>query len=126
MADPIEVITAAELISYPGSGNPSEPDAAYYVGLVNGLVTEAWATPEDPVPYWVKAIALEAAARVSRNPKRLESWTRSLDDGSRTERVSRADLERAGIYLTDTDQARLGGTTRRRRRFSTIRTTPGW
>lgn len=126
MADPIEVITAEQLVSYPGAGSPSPEAAAYYVQLVNGMVTEAWAAPVDPVPFWVQSIALEAAARVSRNPKRLQSWTRSVDDGSRTERASEADLQRAGLFLTEDDRARLGGRRQRRQRFGTIRVTPGW
>ena len=85
MSESIEIITAVDLMAYPGAGNPSDEDAAVWVMLVNGLVTEAWASPEDPVPFWVKTIALRTAARAASNPKGLASWTRSLDDGSRTD-----------------------------------------
>lgn len=121
MADPIEIITAPELIAYPGSGSPSVPDATFYAEQVNGLVTEAWKNAEEPVPYWVRGIALEVAGRASRNPKGLTSWTRSADEGSRTERVSEAQLERVGIYLTDEERARLGGKKVRQSRYGTIR-----
>lgn len=127
MADPIEVITSQQLVSYPGAGQPTPEEAAYYVQLVNGLVTEAWANPVDPVPFWVQAIALEAAARVSRNPKRLQSWTRSIDDASRTERASEADLKNAGVYLSDRERLRLAGKKHNRRhKYGTIRVRPGF
>jgi hypothetical protein len=125
MAESIQIITAGDLTAYPGAGNPTDEDAAIWVTLVNGLVTEAWKTPETPVPFWVKTIALETAARAARNPKGLASWTRSLDDGSRTERLPDA-AARAGVYLTDVDRARLRGETRRRRRFGTIRVAIGY
>lgn len=125
MADPIEVITAEQLIAYPGSGFPTQADADFYTELVNGLVTDAWATPVEPIPVWVVALALEAAGRASRNPKGLVSWTRSLDDGSRTERLPEA-AARVGVYLTDAELARLAGKKRRRSRYGTIRLGVGY
>lgn len=119
MSDPIQIITGAELASYPGSGNPSLTDATRWAEIVNGVVTDAWAVPENPVPYWVKAIALECGARAARNPKGLQSWTKSVDDASRTERFAAA--ARTGVFLTDDELARLGGKKRRRQRYGTIR-----
>lgn len=125
MAESIHIISAEDLMSYPGAGRPSEEDAAIWVMLVNGLVTEAWKSPEDPVPFWVKTIALRTAARASSNPKGLASWTRSLDDGSRTERLPEA-AARAGLELDPGDRARLRGQKRRRNRFGTIRVSLGY
>lgn len=125
MSTPITIITGTQLASYPGAGSPSPADAAVYAELVNGVVTEAWKCPVDPVPAWVRAIALEVGARASRNPKGLQSWTRSVDDASRTERYSDSGA-RAGIYLTPEEAARLGGKARRRSRYGTIRVGQGF
>lgn len=126
MAESIEIITADDLVAYPGAGKPSEEDAAIWVMLINGLITEVWKTPEDPVPFWVKTIALSTAARASSNPKGLASWTRTLDDGSRTERLPDAAV-RAGLRLDDADRRRLRGLgPRRRNRFGTIRVDIGY
>lgn len=125
MADPIVIITGPQLASYPGSGSPTAADARTYAELVNGLINEAWRTPVEPVPAWVRAIALEVGARAARNPKGLQSWTRSIDDGSRTERLAESGA-RAGIYLTDDEAARLGGNKRRRQRYGTIRVGLGY
>lgn len=128
MADPIEIITAYDLVSYPGAGSPTMDDAEVHVFWANQIVTEAWADPADPVPYAVRAIALEVASRVSRNPRRLESWTKRLDDASKTERVSAGDLARAGYFLTPEERMMLAGKTarRRRNRYGTIRLGHGY
>lgn len=123
--DPIQIITGPELASYPGAGSPPAADAAAWAKIVNGVITDAWANPVDPIPYWVKAIALEAGARAARNPKGLQSWTRAVDDASRTERYSEA-AARTGVYLTDDELARLQGRRRRRARYGTIRTGIGY
>lgn len=127
MPSTTEVISAQQLIDYPGSGSPTPKNAATYARLVNGLVNEVWAEPIEPVPFWVHALALEVGARASRNPKGLQSWTRSLDDGQRTERISEDAAKHVGVYLTDDERNRLLGkpAARRRRRFGTIRVTPG-
>jgi hypothetical protein len=126
MAESIQIITAGDLMAYPGAGSPSEEDAAVWVMLINGLITEEWKTPEDPVPFWVKTIALATAAPCASNPKGLQSWTRTLDDGSRTERLPEA-AARAGLRLADADRRRLRGLgPRRRSRFGTIRVGIGY
>lgn len=126
--DPIEVITTTELATYLGT-DPGDPPAAYdqYVLFANGVVTEAWADPVDPIPWWVKSIALEAAGRAGRNPKGLSSWSRSIDDGSRTERLPEQ-AARAGVFLTTDEEVRLGrGVGRKRpRRFGSVRTRLGY
>lgn len=103
MTDIIDVSAAA---SYAGVGVRDFP--AIWVTLANGVVAEAWANPSTPVPAWVRGIALEVVARSIRNPKGLSSWTKSVDDGSRTERLP-DDAARAGIYLTDEERAQLQG-----------------
>jgi hypothetical protein len=125
MSDPISIINGPMLASYPGAGQPTASDARTYADLVNGVITEAWRNPETPVPVWVKAMALEVGARAARNPKGLASWTRSVDDASRTERLPDA-AARAGIYLTDDERARLGGNKLRRQRYGTIRVGLGY
>lgn len=117
----MEIITVADLTNYLGSATPAPSNAEFIVELVNDLVTEAWAEPVDPVPSRVKLIALEVAARPARNPKGLSSWTRSVDDASRTERLSDS-AARTGVFLTDEEAAYLSGALRRRRnRYGTIR-----
>ena len=125
MAESILIITAEDLMSYPGAGNPSREDADIWAELVNGLVSEAWKAPEQPVPFWVRTIALRTAARASANPKGLASWTRTIDDGSRTERLPDA-AARAGLHLDADDRRRLRGQRRRRSRFGTIRVDLGY
>lgn len=122
----MEVITPDEVISYLGAGTPVESGRLnLIVGLTNGLITDRWANPTmppAPVPAWVRSIALEVAARPLRNPGGLASVTRSIDDASRTERLSDT-AARAGVFLTPEEDARLAnrGSTRRRGRYGTIR-----
>ena len=123
MADPIDIIDADDLVAYLRSGTADQ--VAVFVDLANALVTEAWVDPVDPIPVSVQSITLEVAARPARNPKGLASWSRSIDDGSRTERLpDRA--ARAGVYLLDHERRELRGKPRSRRRLQPIRTRPGW
>lgn len=123
MADALAIINAAAAASYTGTAVDDFP--SIWVDLTNGVVTEAWKNPVDRIPAWVQGIALEVVARPIRNPKGLSSWTRSVDDGSRTERLPDA-AARAGIYLLPDELRRLRGETRRRQRFGTIRTRVGY
>lgn len=116
--DEDEIISAEQVLEYLGLSD--RPGVDTIVELTNGLVSEKWTNPESPVPYWVTSIALEVAARPLRNPKGLASWTLSVDDASRTERLPEAVAARAGVYLTSTERRRLAG--RRRRRYGTVRT----
>jgi hypothetical protein len=114
----MEIITTADLTGYLGS---TPTNAATLVELANGLVTDAWKDPVEPIPTWVRAIALEAAARPGRNPKGLASWTKSLDDASRTERLPEY-AAKAGVFLTEDELTKLMGIKRRRKnRYGTIR-----
>jgi hypothetical protein len=117
----IEIIDEPKVLNYLGLS--AHPGSTTIVELTNGLVSEAWKNPTDEIPYWVTAIALEVAARPLRNPKGLASWTLSHNDTSRTERLPETAAQ-AGVYLTDAERARLRG--RRRRRWGTIRTAPGY
>lgn len=124
MADPIDIIDSGDLATYLGSTATAQYDV--YVELANDQVTEAWAEPTpDDIPAWVRGIALEAAARAARNPRGLESWTRSIDDGSRTERLPK-DAARAGVFLTDDERTRLGRVGNKRSRFGSVRTRVGY
>jgi hypothetical protein len=96
----------------------ANPGLQYLVGLVDGLVAEHWAAPVAPVPTSVLTVALEVASRAWLNPRGLSSWTRSVDDASRTERLPEQ-RARAGVYLTDGELAVLKG-------GSTTRVRMGW
>src|SRR5436189_584820 len=114
----MDIINTGDLTNYVGSTPPND---AMLVELANGLVSDAWANPIEEVPTWVTAITLEAAARSARNPKGLSSWSRAIDDASRTERLPEH-AARAGVFLTQDETDRLMGVTRRRRqRYGTIR-----
>lgn len=129
MADPIEIIDTPKLLSYLGlSADAAPPGTDTRVELTNGLISEAWANPETPIPTWVTLIALEVAGRPTRNPKGLVSWTRAVDDASRTERLSEK-AAKAGIFLTADERNQLvngQNTEPRRRRYGTVRTRPGY
>lgn len=104
----MEIITGDDLASYPGvDGSLTTAQLEWVAEQVSALVEGAWQCPVEPVPAWVKAIALNAGGRFAQNPKGLESWTRSIDDASRTERVRGNSGTRSGIYLSDNDLAAL-------------------
>ena len=108
----MDVITAGDLASW--LRDPSlaaDESLLQIVALTNELVTEEWATPADPVPTRIHLLALNVAARAwGQNPAtaHLESVTRSIDDGSRTERYRSATSD-GSIYLTDGELAVLQG-----------------
>lgn len=120
----MEIITATQTQNYLGASADgiTNERLALIVDLANGIVTDAWAHPVLPAPAGVVAIALEVAARPLRNPKGLSSFTRHVDDASRTERLSDA-AARAGVFLTDDERAILtgDGTKKKRRQYGTIR-----
>ena len=113
----VEFITEVELASY--LRDPSLATDASLVQLVefaNELLTEEWTTPVVPIPVKVKLLALNVAARAwVNNPSlsNIESYTRSLDDASRTERY-RASSHDGSIFLTESEEALLNGRSRRR------------
>lgn len=122
----MEIITGSRLATYLGVA--ADGKLNYLADLANGIVEEEWRNPVDPAPAWVVAIALEAAARPARNPRGLGSITRSIDDGSRTERYSEA-AARAGVYLLDAELRRLHQlptTSRTGRVAGTIRAKTTW
>lgn len=106
------VITAAELASW--LRNPdltTDPSLVQIVGLVNDLIDEEWVDPEDPVPVRITLLALGVAARAwTHNPatSHVESITRSIDDGSRTERY-RTSTADGSVFLTAAELAILNG-----------------
>lgn len=111
----VAIITAAELASYLRDDTlVSNTSLVQIVTLTNGLVTEEWTTPVDPVPLKIKLLTLNVAARAWVNDpskSHLESYSRSLDDASRTEKY-RASSENGSVYLTETEEALLNGRSR--------------
>lgn len=116
-----EIITPGDAAAYASTAVTDY--VTLVVGLVNELVTDEWKNPKEPVPVKVRLLALEVAGRAIRNPKGLASWTRSVDDASRTERAG-GDLTRSGVYLTTAELLLLHGR-RRRVRAGTIPIRPG-
>lgn len=102
----VDIINAPELVQYL-KVDPAT-DLSLLVSLTNGIVSEAWVNQSPTVPVWVEAIAYEVAARAFRNPQGLSSWTVSIDDGSRTQRLP-DQAARAGVYLTDLERSQLAG-----------------
>lgn len=105
----MDIITGDELASYLQT-DPSD-SITQLTGMVNDLISEEWRQPTDPAPTRVKLIAFEVARRAYQNPRGLSSWTRSVDNSSRTERLPEK-LARAGVYLTDEEMRALNGQTR--------------
>ena len=103
----MEIITGTDLASYPGVDKSLTPTQLDWIASqINGLVEGTWQCPVEPIPAWVKAIALNAAGRFAQNPKGLESWTRRVDDASRTERLH-ASAGGSGLGLTSDEMAAL-------------------
>lgn len=101
------IVDAVDLALYLRDvGLASNPNFQYLVDLANGVVEDEWSEPVDPAPPAVIAVVCEVVRRAWDNPKGLSSWTRSIDDASRTERLS-DQRARAGLYLTDEDYAVL-------------------
>jgi hypothetical protein len=123
----ILIVDAATLASSLGAPHTTA-SVQQTVDWTNALLTDEWKYPVTPVPPRIEMIGYAVAKRALSNPKGLESWTVTSDDASRTERLPK-DLQRAGIYLTD-DELRIlqnpADPTRRRRRFRSIRVTPGY
>ncbi len=121
----MEIITGSDLAFYPGVGGTDSESFDSLAAAVSALVSEAWAAPVDPAPEWVRTIAINAALRLHWNPKGLESWTRSWDDFSRTERAAAGDGS-SGLSLTAEERRQLGGATGRRRVGSIRLRVPGF
>ena len=127
MTDIIEVITTESLQDYLGS-RWKGGDLANLVGLVNGLINEKWRTPTDPAPSSVEVVAFAVADRAYDNPRGYSSRTRTITDGSRTERLPEK-YARAGVFLTEEEMKELRAAKpagRRRSRFGTLRVDRGW
>lgn len=104
----IIIITGTDLASYPGvDSSLTSTQLDWIAEQISGLVAGAWRCPEDPAPAWVKAIALNAAGRFAQNPRGLESYTTSIDDGSHTLRHRARSDAPAGLGLTDDEMAAL-------------------
>lgn len=104
-------ISADELASYPGVGLEAAAIPVLTIDLINELVDEVVvdAIGEgalDPIPAKIKAIALEAAARSIRYAAGASSISTAIDDWKKTVRFE-GDEFKAGIYLTDDEEARI-------------------
>lgn len=102
------VITGADLASYPGFRGDSNTLEPYAISA-SELVEEAWTSPVNPVPAWVKNIAKAVAARAFWNPKGLEMLSRQIDDAKRTETFGKDGAGRIGFYLTEAERSELAG-----------------
>lgn len=118
----MDIIDVYDLASYLRDGSLASDDSlAQIVDLTNTLVSEEWATPVDPVPVKIKLLTLNVAARAWVNDpskSHLESYSRTLDDASKTEKY-RASSENGSVYLTDSEKALLDG----RHRHHSVRLT---
>lgn len=113
----MEIINAAELASYLRDDSlATDTSLIQIVGFTNALVTEEWTTPATPVPVKIKLLTLNVAARAWVNdPARsnVESFSRTLDDASHTERY-RVSSESGSVYLTEAEESVLNGRARKR------------
>lgn len=104
-----DVITTTDLANWPGVVLRSTATNALVVGIVNGLITDI--VERDEYPTWVRALALNAAARSLANPENFSSVTRAMDDWKTTVRYRDSDEgfnpDDVGVYLTDSEEARL-------------------
>jgi hypothetical protein len=87
--------------------------AALIVELTNSIIDEAWATPIDPAPAWVRSLAITVATRawVSKPGKGpVESETRAFDDSTKTTRyaVRSADPGGQDVFLLADELDKLG------------------
>lgn len=120
----VDIIIAEDLAGYPGVA-ASEKTLDWVANAATNTVSDAWVNQVDPVPQWVKDIAVNAALRVIINPKGLEMLSRQLDDSKRTETYAKEFVGKVGIYLTADDIQRLSGA--QHPGVGTIRTQPrGW
>lgn len=105
-----------------------DPSFVALVALINNLAIAAWKSPVTPIPARVRLIVLNAVARGwGHAPGRgsIESYTRSIDDASRTERYrTHDDATGADGFFTLDDLALLAG--RRRGAARTIGVIPSW
>lgn len=102
------IIIGDDLASYPGiDATLTSEQLEWIAEQVNNLVEGAWQCPTDPVPAWVSTIALNAAGRFAQNPRGLQSYTTSVDDGSVTQRHRGSEGAPSGVYLTADELAAL-------------------
>jgi hypothetical protein len=108
----MDIIDVQDLADYlRDSSLASDAALIQIVDLVNDLVNDNWSTPADPAPARIRLLALNVGARAwAWNPAsaNLESITRSIDDGSRTERY-RSGSSLGSVYLTDDELLLLRG-----------------
>lgn len=106
-----DIITYQDLVDVPGL-SATEGQRTYAARRASNLVASKWVKPVDDAPQWVKDIAIDVATRYLANPRGVTSYTRSVDDASRTERFENG--ARGGFYLTAGELEQLCPTMRRR------------
>ena len=91
----------------------TNPSFVALVQLVDSLVTEEWKWASASIPARIKLLAVNAVARAwAQKPgeRVVESYTRAIDDASRTERFStRSATVGLDGLLTDAELAYLHG-----------------
>lgn len=110
-----DLISETDLQDLPGiTSTPAQ--RTYAARRASNLVSSHWAKPVDPVPPWVKDIAIDVAARYLSNPRGLASTTRTVDEASRTERfeTGTGSRPRRGFFLEEDELRRLAPKIRRR------------
>lgn len=113
----MSIIDSSDLAPYCTGADFTQMDWA--AERASALVEAAWVFPVEPAPVWVKAIAETVAVRWLTNPKGLESYTVSVDDASRTERLGTGS-QHASMVLTDAERRALGGIRQMRSRVGSI------
>lgn len=108
-----DIITKDDLAGLPGVTG-TDAQLAYAARRAGTAVSSAWRTPIDPVPQWVKDIAIDVAMRYLSNPTGATSTTRSVDDASRTVRYDRGPTPGGGFTLTADERSKLSPIVRRR------------
>lgn len=123
----VDIIDEADLASSPGVPEQAAGSTrlASLAAGASAVVQEAWLNPVDPVPVWVKNIAISVALRAMWNPKGLQMLSRQIDDAKRTEQYADEWVGSVGFNLTDSERSLLSGVVSGNRRVGTIRTVPG-
>lgn len=117
-----DIATLEEFASFLQVDVDTATSSLLLLDLAQGLVADQIGT-QDPWPTIAKSVALSAAARAYVNPEGLKQ-----DTTGSTTAIYNTPLAMNGVYLSDSELARLQGWAdkRGRGRFGTIRLTSGY
>ena len=117
-----DIATLEEFASFLQVDVDTATSSLLLLDLAQGLVADQIGT-QNPWPTIAKAVALAAAARAYVNPEGLRQ-----DTTGSTTAIYNTPLAMNGVYLSDSELARLQGWAdkRGRGRFGTIRLTSGY